>query len=64
MEKAGRVLSWLNHLCISPISGLISVKVLEKLCQKPYFQLCDWNTAMSVANKLEIGAFEGLPVRY
>ena len=53
-----------NHLCISPISCLISVKVSETLYQKPYFQSCDWNTAMSVANNLEIGLFEGLPVPY
>ena len=40
------------------------MNVSEKLCQKPYFQSCDWNTAMSVADKLEIETFEGLPMPY
>ena len=46
------------------MSILILVKVLEKLCQKPYFQSCDRNTAMSLANEREIEEFMGFPVPY
>ena len=39
------------------------VKVLEKLSQKAlFFPSCDWNTAISLAEKTEIGRFVGLPV--
>ena len=38
------------------------MKVLEKLPQRPYFQSCDRNTAISLADTCEIATLMDLPV--
>ena len=58
--------SWQNHVCIiiTRMSILIFVRVLEHSSQRAYFWSCDGNTAMPLADKLEIGRFMGFSVPY